>query len=844
MRVAGFRLRTNGAVADPTLEQLLENALAAERRGAIGDAKRLYASALKIDPTNLAAHGNLAIIAAQQGDLAGAERLLRRAIALRPDDALGFNNLGLVLLQQGRLADAIAAHRRAVELKPAYAEAHFALGNVFKEQGNDEQAIACYRSAIAIEGGYAEAYNNVGVVLQRQGKLNEAIQAYKDAVASRPTYAEARFNLGVVLHEKGDFEGAVAAYRQVIAFRADVPVVHSNLGTVLQDQGRFDEALAAFDRAILLDANFAEAHYNRGIVLQHQARLDEALAAFGQAARLRTNYFDAINRAGIVLGEIGRAAEAVTIYRRLLEAAPEHVDALNNLGAVLLADGRPTEALEALQQASALKPDFPEACYNLGNVWRELGNLEQAIAAWRNALQLRPDYADAFSQLVYHRWRACDWDDYQACQEKLVDMVRKGLRVPPFYLLSTPACQEDQLICARQWIKSIIPPPRDRFLPSAAVNEARIRIGYLSGDFHQHATAHLMAELFERHDRGRFEVIGYSYGPDDNSPMRARLGRAFDRFVDISAMSHREAAARIHADGVGILVDLKGYTHNARPQICSYRPAPVQVNYLGYPATMGADFIDYIMVDKSVVPGSEQPYFSEQLVHLPHCYQVNDSKREIAATEVSRQACGLPANGFVFCSFNNSYKITPDFFDIWMRLVNTVPGSVLWLLEANQLVKRNLRREAARRGTDPDRLVFAKFMPPAEHLARHRNADLFLDTLPCNAHTTASDALWAGLPVLTCSGDTFSGRVAASLLAAIGLPELVTASHSDYERMALRLASDPRLLSEFRARLRQNRDASALFDLPRLTGNIEAAYVRMWATWRAGRPATSFAVDG
>jgi predicted O-linked N-acetylglucosamine transferase (SPINDLY family) len=352
-----------------------------------------------------------------------------------------------------------------------------------------------------------------------------------------------------------------------------------------------------------------------------------------------------------------------------------------------------------------------------------------------------------------------------------------------------------------------------------------------------------MAELFERHDRNRFEVFAYSYGPDDESPMRARLGRAFDHFIDIRARSHRQAAQLIHADKVDILVDLKGYTHRARPAIAAYRPAPVQVSYLGYPATMGVDFIDYIMVDPFVVPGSQQPFFSEKLVHLPDSYQVNDRRREVAGAHASRKECGLPADGLVFCSFNNSYKLSPVFFDIWMRLLRSIPGSVLWLLEANELVRGNLRSEAGKRGVDPGRLVFAPVLPPADHLARHQHADLFLDTLPCNAHTTASDALWAGLPVLTCSGETFAGRVAGSLLMAIGMPELVTKSLEEYEQAAVALASEPRRLIALRQKLQKNRDASALFDLPKLTGNIEAAYARMWQTRLSGQKPAGFSIE-
>jgi protein O-GlcNAc transferase len=829
-------------VGHSTPEQLLEDALAAQRSGRIGDAKRLYTAVLRINPTNAAAHGNLAIIAAQQGDLVGAERLIRREIELRPDYPASYNNLGSVLQQQGRLADAVVAHRRAIKLNPNYAEALLALGNAFKQQGNLDEAMAAYRSAITARRDYPEAHNNAGVLLQMQGRLEEAASAYRAALALRPGYGEAGFNLGGVLHQTHELKAAEAAYRQVISLNPGIAVVHNNLGTVLKDQGRLDAALAAFEKAVELQPDYAEAFYNRATVLQQQAKLEAALADYGRAIELRKDYTDAINNAGIVLQELGRAGEAIGLYRSLLEWMPDHAGACNNLGTALLAEGAPEEARAAFEQALTHRPDFPEASYNLGNAWRELGNLAGAIAAYRNALRLRPDYADAFSQLTYHRAQACAWDNYLADQEKLLGMVRQGIRVPPFYLLSTPASAGDQLVCARQWIEPLRPPSDAVFSHRVSVERARIRLGYLSGDFHQHATAQLMAELFERHDRDRFEVFAYSYGPDDNSLMRARLARGFDRFVDIRALSHHEAAGRIHADEVDMLIDLKGYTHQARPAISAHRPAPVQVSYLGYPATMGADFIDYIIVDPLVVPASQQPFFSERLLHLPRCYQPNDRRREVAVG-ASRRECGLPAEGFVFCCFNNSYKLSPAFFDIWMRLLRAVPGSVLWLLKANRLVEGNLRSEAGKRGVDPTRLIFAPVVPSAEHLGRHRHADLFLDTLPCNAHTTASDALWVGLPVLTCSGETFAGRVAGSLLTAVGMAGLVTESLEQYEQTAQALARDPQRLIALRQTLQKNRDTSALFDLPKLTANIEAAYARMWQTWLSGQQPAAFSIE-
>jgi protein O-GlcNAc transferase len=830
-------------VGHSTPQQLLQDALAAQRRGQIADAKRLYASVLRLDPTNAAAFGNLAIIAAQQGDLAGAERMLRHEIKLRPEDPAGHNNLGSVLQQQGRIADAIAAHRQALKLDPDYAPANFALGNALRQQGSFDEAMTFYRSAIAARRDYPEAHNNIGVLRQMQGRPDQAALAYGEAVALRPAYAEAHFNLGVVLHEMHDLDAAEAAYRRVISLNSEIAVVHNNLGAVLKDRGRLDHALAAFETAIRLQPDYAEASYNRATVLQQQARLEEALAAYGEAIARRADYTDAINNAGIVLQELGRANEAIDLYRQLLERTPAHADACNNMGTALLAAERPGEARAAFELALTHKADFPEAFYNLGNARRELGDLAGAIAAYRSALQLRPDDANAFSQLTYHRAQACDWDSIAADQAKLVDMARGGLRVPPFYLLSTAASAADQLICAQHWIGPIKPPRHAMFGHQASAPRDRIRLGYLSGDFHQHATAQLMAELFERHDRDRFEVFAYSYGPDDNSAMRTRLASAFDRFVDIRVLSHHEAASSIAADKVDILIDLKGYTHHARPAISAWRPAPVQVSYLGFPATMGADFIDYIIVDPFVVPAGQQPFFAERLVHLPGCYQVNDRKRELASARTSRRDCGLPSDALVLCSFNNSYKISPAMFDIWMGLLQSVPGSVLWLLETNDLVKDNLCSEAEKRSVASGRLVFAPVVPVAEHLERHRHADLFLDTLPCNAHTTASDALWAGLPVLTCCGDTFAGRVAGSLLMAIGMPELVTASLEQYEQTALALAHDPQRRLALRQKLERNRDSSALFDLPKLTGNIEAAYIRMWQTWLSGQPPAAFSIE-
>ena len=483
------------------------------------------------------------------------------------------------------------------------------------------------------------------------------------------------------------------------------------------------------------------------------------------------------------------------------------------------------------------------------------GKPDEAVACFRRTLELKPDHLSALGGLVHHLQSMCCWDNLKALSERLVAGVEGaaegGSRFPvspfSFLALPTPTTTQQQLRCARHWtrckLKAISQPPRNAPKRDRTSDSTRITVGYLSADFRSHATAWLAAELFEKHDRGRFAIFGYSYGPDDGSPMRRRLVKAFDRFVDVKDASFVEAAERIAADKVDILVDLKGYTQDARTQILALRPAPIQVNYLGYPGTMGAEFMDYILVDDFIVPPDQQPFFTEKLVHLPGCYQVNDSQREISPRIPSRSECGLPEEGFVFCCFNNSYKITPDVFGVWMELLKAVPGSVLWLLEGNHFVAANLYREASIRGVAAERLVFAPPKPLPEHLARHRLADLFLDTITSNAHTTASDALWAGLPVLTLAGRTFASRVAGSLLRTVGLPGLITTSLEDYQAMALRLARDPKQLARLRARLEANRKTCGLFDGEHFARGLQKAYAAMWEIHASGAQPRAFAVS-
>ncbi len=497
-----------------------------------------------------------------------------------------------------------------------------------------------------------------------------------------------------------------------------------------------------------------------------------------------------------------RPAEALASFDKALAINPRDAGALYNRGIALQDLKRPAEALTSYDQALAIKPDDSDALYNRGVALRDLKRTAEALASFDQALAIEPDHRLAFGGMADAALASCDWARTAILAGELeIRIMRRSSIIHPFTLLGYDTDPSLKLECARGFVEDKLPVPAQPLWNGAIWHHDKLRIAYLSSDFRPHALSFLMAQLFELHDRARFEVLGISFGPDDQSEMRARLVRAFDQFHDVRSRSDPDVAKLLNDLHVDIAIDLNGHTQNARSGILAHRPAPIQVGYLGYPGTMGTGFIDYVIADKIVLPFDQQPFYTEKIVHLPDCYQVNDSKRAIAARTPTRREAGLPDEGFVFCCFNNNYKITRPVFDVWMRLLGAVEGSVLWLLQDNSDAEENLRREAWARGIDPARLVFASRLEPEAYLARYRLADLLVDTLPYNAHTTASDALWTGLPVLTCRGASFAGRVATSLLHAAGLPELAARDLGEYEALALRLATDASLLRSLRHRL-------------------------------------------
>ncbi len=810
-----------------------------------------------------------AVAAQREGRVREAMALFQQALALHKDAEV-YLDFGSLLAGLSQWGPAGAVYAAALKLAPDSPDAHYGVALSLHAQGRPAEAEPHYRAVLAACPGVGAVWNNLGVALQEQGRPGAAEATYREALRHQPEDAGTWKNLAVALDALGRTAEAESAYRAALARNPEHAVSLNNLGGLALAAGRPDEAwriggrMAALNPADrngwMLLGNAAHAAGRRGEAVRASAvavrlapddpaprhnhanalaaagRREEAVAEYRTVLRLQPDSLAAVDLAVELCG-LHDTAGALAVLRGAIGRHPEHGAAWRVLGQTLTGALRPEAALDALRRAVALDPGDPAGWEDLAAAATLADRVAPSIDALRRVRRLSPAYNPALAQLVQQQRHACDWRDLPALERDLIGRMRAGaLGVPPFGLLAVDTTPVDQRAAAERWARQ-----KAHGVPavarSAVPGDGRLRIGYLSADFHEHATAYLLAELLERHDRTRFAVTAYSTGIDDGSPMRRRLTAAVERFVDLRDRSDRDAAQAIAADGINILVDLKGYTAFARTAILAARPAPVQVNWLGYPGTMGADFIDVILADAVTIPPGEEDFYSEVVVRLPHCYQPNDRHRAIAERTPSRADCGLPEDGFVFCCFNSPYKLTPAVFDVWARLLRAVPGSVLWLYAGNPLVAGNLRREAAARGVAPERLVFAPPRPLAEHLARHRLADLFLDTLPYNAHTTASDALWTGLPVVACRGATFAGRVAASLLDTVGLPELVTDSPAAYEALALDLARDPGRLVALKARLAAARTASPLFDGDRFARDLEDAYRAIWQRFApAGDP--------
>lgn len=656
--------------------------------------------------------------------------------------------------------------------------------------------------------------------------------------------AKAHFLAGLEHAEAGRYLEAEVDFRQSLKLLPGRESTLTNLAAVLIKLGKWDEAQALVESALQRFPENSELVLNAGLLAYEKRLFEQALASFDKAIQLDPGYAQAHNNRGLALQALGRWEDALASHRQALHLQPDDAQAHCECAKVLQEMKRLPEALAHYDQAIAIHPDDADAHYSRGVALQDAKRWEEALASYGQAMQRKPDYEFLAGTLAYVRSQIGIWQGSLGGNPDLEAGLEARRKVShPFPVLAALDSARLQRIAAEVWVASKHPPQNALGPIAKAARKGKIRLGYYSADFYNHATSYLMANLFEAHDKDRFELFAFSFGVDKQDEMRQRVSRAFDRFIDVRSRSDMEVAQLSRELGIDIAIDLKGFTQHERAGMFAYRCAPVQVNYLGYPGTMGADYIDYLIADPVLIPAEARVHYAEKIAYLPHSYQVNDARRRIADRVFDRRELGLPERGFVFCCFNNTYKITPQAFDSWMRLLKAVPGSVLWLFEDNALAATNLRRQAQARGVEPGRLVFAPRMPLPEHLARHRAADLFLDTLPYNAHTTASDALWAGLPVVTRAGESFAGRVAASLLTAIRLPELITQTQEAYEAKALELALNPGLLRAIEDKLAANRLDAPLFDVALFARHIEAAYSAMYERHQAGLAPDHLFVD-
>jgi len=787
-----------------------------------------------------------------------------------PDESTAYKNLGDKYLGEGKLEDAAESYRQAIALNPNFAEAYNNLGNALREQKQYGEAEHCFKQAVLINPELANAYSNLGYMLQEQGRLNEAIEnfikglelkpdatiIYRDlgymlfqsghyeaakqiiskGIALDPSFADFHFFMGNMHWHETELDKAVVCYQRALSIQPDYAEVHSNLGKVFQAQGRLDEAVACFRKALSLKPDFAETYVNLGNILMEQAKPNESIACYQQALAIKPDSAEVYYNLGLVSKTYGKYSEAIAYYREAVELNPNFAEAYCNQGNAFFEQGKLDNALASYRKALAIKPDFANAWYGLGTVLGAQQKNQEAVTCFRRTLELEPDHFAARTLMLYQLQHMCEWDDLEeniiAVRQKVLETpaTSKNLLSPLAFLAIPGATAEEQKLCAERWTQGkfqvLFSLRKKMEFEFNRTPDKRISIAYISADFRQHPVSFLMAEVFELHDRSRFHITAYSYGPDDGSTMRKRVEKSFDNFVDIRDDSYEEAAKKINADHIDILVDLTGHTQDSRSGILALRPAPIQVNYLGYPGTMGADFIDYLIADRFTIPPEKRQHYTEKVVWMPDCYQANDRTRPRPASP-GRINCGLPTEDVVFCCFNQTVKITPEMFDVWCRLLKAVPGSILWLPACNPQAEGNLRREAENRGVEAGRIIMAPLLHREEHLARLQCADLFLDTLPFNAGTTCSDALWMGLPVITCAGDAFASRMAGSLLTAIGFPELITYNLEDYYSLALDLSTDRKKLEAIRCKIIANRDTTPLFDIARFTSNLEKAYTQM-----------------
>jgi len=704
------------------------------------------------------------------------------------------------LFSSGHIREALNTVQTLISQHPNEALLHNISGVCYKATGQQEMAVQSFKRAVEIKSDFADAHYNLGLTLQELNQLDDAVKSYLKALTIKSDYAEAYNNLGVTLKDLDQLEEAVKCYEKALIIKPDYPEAHNNLGNALKNLGRLSKAVECFERMLTIDSNNAEGHNNLGNTLYVLGQLNAAGKSYMKALAIEPDYAEAHNNLGITLNDLGRFEDAEASYHRAL----------------------------------AIAPHFPEAYANLGDLLTELKRLDEALVIYETAFNLKPDIIFLIGKLLHTKMHLCLWDGLSSRLDELQVKIHNNEKViDPFPMLGLIDDPELQRKVTEIFLNKHHPKNHD--LPKIGLypKHKKIRIGYFSADFKEHPVAALTAELYEVHDRKHFEIHAFSYGPDTNDKMHFRIKAGVDHFHDVRTMSYEDVAMLARSLEIDIAVDLGGTTSNARTGIFAMSAAPIQTSYIGYIGTLGANYYDYLVADQTMIPEEQQQHYSEKIVYLPS-FQVNDSTQSPPSTTLTRQDVGLPETGFVFCCFNNNFKITPTTFDSWGRILEKVKDSVLLIYVDNESAQINLSKEITLRGIDPSRLIFGKRLSKSEYLARYRVADLFLDTHPYNAGTTASDALRMGLPVLTYLGSSAVSRHAASILNALNLPELITTTLEDYESLAIELATDPEKLKIIKDKLVGNLSTAPLYDTSLFTRNLESAYSMMYDRYQRG----------
>ena len=670
-------------------------------------------------------------------------------------------------------------------------DALFFLAVILINSKNYKKASDLLEQVILIKPNSADAYNNLGICLEKLNDLDGAIKNYNLAINNRSNFAEAYNNLGVAFQKLKNFDLAILQYKKAISYKSLYLDTYINLANLFKETKQFEEAIKNYDLAINLNPNLAEVYNNKGNALKEIRKFEEAIKNYDLAINLNPNLAEVYNNKGNALKEIRKFEEAIKNY----------------------------------DLAINLNPNFAEAYFNAATALQDIKNFEKAVLNFEKALLVDKEIPFCKGYLLHAKMLCCNWNGLNELYKEIYNDVEKNkYSATPFGYQAI--CDDESSLqkCAQLYSSKRFPEIKNNFFTKKISKNKKIKIGYLCGEFREQATSILMTEVWEKHNKENFEIIAFDSGWDDKSLRRNRIIAAFDKFIDISKVSDFDAAKLIYKEQIDILINLNGFFGTGRPIVFSYRPAPIQINYLGFPGTIGSKYIDYILCDQTVVPSQSKKFYNEKIIHLPDSYQANDTKRKISEKKFLREDLSLPKESFVFCCFNNNYKITPNMFDVWARLLKKIDNSVLWLIEGNSEATENLKKEAKIRNIDASRLIFAKRMKLEDHLARHKNADLFLDTLPYNAHTTASDSLWAGLPVLTCLGKAFPGRVAASLLRSLDLPELITYSENEYINKAEEFALNPEKLRLIKNKLDANKFSKPLFNTELFCRSLENAF--------------------